>query len=460
MYAMTARGLWVALVCGALIFGVGCGGEETPYQAPTGPSKPQDPDQPGQDQYKLQVVGSPGVQLEQGQLVRIQVLYTNHGQAVGGQPIYFAPKGAYADSRLSIYKVFTDAYGFAETVIQAGQLVTTFTVDASADLDGPVQWTVAVVKKVDPPSTIPILEGDYQLTSYFNIKTDFSGSTLAQVLNVLDKISDDPQDPGKFVVDTVLSKVDNQAVLVVAQLLKPTLYIEVNKLLTSIAPQLVADIKQLAQDLSTIARKFELRSTMRSAVAQFSNQPMLVDHRLTKIAWTLNGTRVEYAFTPPVSAEDVQIASTVDGDTLVAEHSFQIKYGVFLLAALNSLIIPQLDPNASDIASLLQGMVDCQKVATTINNTVGAGGQPLWQAACDAGVKAVGILLADEIAKLDNGDSTLIIAGASKLRDMNSDGRLDAFNNGAWTGSLQLDQCIAPLSGAGNTFYGQLFTTP
>ena len=70
------------------------------------------------------------------------------------------------------------------------------------------------------------------------------------------------------------------------------------------------------------------------------------------------------------------------------------------------------------------------------------------------------ILLADEIAKLDNGDSTLIIAGASKLRDMNSDGRLDAFNNGAWTGSLQLDQCIAPLSGAGNTFYGQLFTTP
>jgi len=454
------RGLpWLSLVCGCLIFG-GCGGETGSTTDPPpkqDPKAPQDPDLPNQDVFQLKIVGNSTLQLQQGQQLTIQVVYSQSGKGLGGQPIYFAPKGAYADSRLTKYKVLTDGYGFAETVVLAGKLPTTFTIEASADKDGPVQWSVSVVKKAEPPPPpTPVLEGSYDLTSHFNIKTDFSGSNLAQVLNMLDKVSDDPQDPGKFIVDSVLAEVSNQTVLAVAQLLKPVLYQEVNKVLYSIAPQLVADIKALAQDLSAIARKFELTSTMVSPVAQPSDKPMIVDHTVKKIAWTLNGTRDEYAFSPAVTVQNVQLTMVGDGDLTVAEHSFKIKYGVFLLAALNNLVIPQVVSGANDIEDVLQSNIDCQKVATTMNNTVGIGGEPLWKLACDAGLKTVALLLEGEIAKLDNGESTLIVAGTSKLRDMNKDAKMDAINNGVWTGSLQIDQCIAPLAGTGNFFFGLL----
>lgn len=469
MFAMTARSSFgrclswlpvVALAC--LIFGgVGCGGEETPPPGENiGPKQPpQDPDQPLTDTYKLQVVGNTSVALEQGKQLTLQVLYTKNGQAFGGQTVYFAPKGAYADSRLSIYQVTTDAYGFAETVLVAGKMITSFTIEASAEKDGPVAWAVSVYQTpTPPPPPTPTLEGNYTVTSDFNIKTDFSGSNLAQVLNILDKMSDDPQDPGQFVVDTVLSKVDNQVVSALAAVVKPTLYQQVNQLLASVAPQLVADLMKLSQDVSTIARHFELTSVMSSPTAQLADKPMLVDHKLTKIAWTLNGVRDEYAFSKPAVAEDVVLTLGADGDMTVAEHSFKIQYGMFLLAAINNLVLPQIDSNAYDIESLLTSRINCGKVATTMNNTVGAGGEALWKMACDTGLKAVALLIEDEIAKLDNGDSVLTLSGTGKLRDMDNDAKLDSLNNGVWIGDIAIDKCIAPLAGAGNTFWGKLST--
>jgi hypothetical protein len=421
--------------------------------------QPKDPED-FHHEYKLQVVGNTAVELQKGHQLSIQVMYTKDGQAFGGQTIYFSPKGAYADSRLSKYQVLTDAYGFAETVIQAGQMVTSFSVEASAAKAGPVKWDVKVAAPAElPPPPVPVLEGAINVTSNFNIKTDFVGSKLAQVLNVLDKISDDPEDPGKFVVDTVLAEVDNQAVLVVASVLKPTLYVEVNKLLNSIAPQLVADIKQLAQDISTIARHFELQSVMVSPTPQQADKPMVVNHNAYKIAWSLQGKRAEYAFNQPPQAKNVLLTWGGDSDLVVAEHDLKIKYGVFLVGAINSLVIPNIEPNANDITSLLQARVNCQKVAETMNNTVGAGGVPLWKLACDTGVAAVAKLLEDQVAQLDNGDSTLSISGVSKLRDMDKNGKLDALNQGVWTGSFKLEKCIAPLAGPQNTFSGKLSTT-
>jgi hypothetical protein len=451
------------VLAGCLIFGgVGCGGDEAPAEVP----KPKDPNKKPEDpenfnpEYKLQIVGNTAVQLQKGHQLSIQVMYTKDGKGFGGQTIYFSPKGAYADSRLSRYQVLTDAYGFAETVIQGGQMVTSYTIEASAAKAGPVKWDVQIVEPAEPPAPpVPVLEGAINVTSNFNIKTDFVGSDLAQVLNVLDKISDDPEDPGKFVVDTVLAEVDNQAVLVIASVLKPTLYVEVNKLLTSIAPQLVADIKQLSADVSTIARHFELQSTMASPTPQQADKPMVVDHTAYKIAWSLQGKRVEYAFSQAPQVKNVQLTWGGDSDLVVAEHDFKIQYGVFLVGAINSLVIPNIEPTANDITSLMQARVNCQKVAETINNTVGAGGVPLWKLACDTGVAAVAKLLEDQIAQLDNGDSTLSVSGVSKLRDLDQDGKLDALNQGVWTGSFKLDKCIAPLAGPQNTFWGQLSTT-
>lgn len=460
MFAITSKRSWgrgltlLRLVaCGALILGA-CGGEPETVDPPPVPEKP-DPE--FQDKYKLRVVGNSTVKLMPGGQVTLQVLYTKNDQGLGGQPISFAVKGALFDTKLSRYQAATDAYGFAETTVTAGQVQTSFAVEATAPKDGPVKWAVEVQSK--PKVLPPNLEGSYGLTSNFDVKTDFTGSKLAGVLNLLDQISDDPLDPGQYVVDAILAKVDNKAVLVVAGVLKPTLYSEVNKLLFSVAPSLVADLKQLAQDLSAIARKFELVSTMKSATVQPSDKPMLVDHTLDKIAWTLKGKREEHSLTPlagsaPV-AKNVQLTLATDGSLIVAQHTFDLDYGAFLLVALNKLVIPQIDSSATDVTSLLQSRVDCQKVAATMNSTVGLGGTSLWKTACDVALKAIGLYIDDEISNLDNGESELILVGAGKLRDMDADGVLDAFNHGVWNGSLQLEQCVAPLNGFANTFWGK-----
>jgi hypothetical protein len=432
-----------------------------PDQPP--PVDTPDPE-PFVDTYKLRLVGNGSVMLYPGQQVTLQVHYAKNGKPFGGQPIYFSFNGAFYDSGLTAYQVVTDSAGFAETVLTAGKLTTTYLVEAQSDKDGPVAWSVQVVPQpAPPPPSVPVLTGTFDVTSNFDVQTNFTGSDLANALNTIYEMTDDPADPGKYVVDMVLDEVDNQAVLVVATLLKPALYAEVNKMFYNAAPTLVAGLKQLGQDISAIARKFELGSAMISATSQPGDKPMTVDHMLKTIAWTLQGQRVEHTFNglglqAPV-VKGVQLVRTTAGDLSVSEHTFKLNYGVFLLAGLESLIIPKLKPGATSLEGLFKSWVNCQSVGQSMNNTVGLGGVPLWQAACDAGLKALAFYLEDTIAKIDNNDSSLTISGTGKLWDANYDGTFDTMNYGIWTGNLKLDQCEAPLSGNTNTFSGTRSTT-
>jgi len=462
---ITLAGRWART--GALVVAVfslgglwACGGEEespAPYVPEVTPEQTPDPEPV--DSYKLTVVGWTNLYLVQGQKVTLQALYTKNGQPEPGAPVAFALQGASTDATLSAAQISTDSGGFADVVLTAGQQLGTFSVQASALGATAVQWSAEVTEKPDTTPPASQLDGTYQLTNKFDVQTNFSGSKFAGVLNVLSQISDDPLDPGKYVVDRVLDAVDNKAVQAVAIVLKPALYKEVNNLLYKIAPKLTATFKQLAKDLSTIARKFDVSSTLTSPAPQPGNLPMVADHELNKIAWTLGGTRVDVTFQQlnlqnPI-AKNVPLTLTNGTDLEIREHTFQLNYGAFLLVALDNLVIPRLEPGAKDIEDLLKAQVDCVKVGQTMNKTVGLGGEQLWVGACNIAVTAIATYLEFEIAGMDSTDSSLTIKGQTKIYDPQKSGTFTLLTKGLWSGTLELQQCKAAVGGPDNRFWGE-----
>jgi hypothetical protein len=460
----TRAGLVVAVLLLGSMVSMGCGGVEeapVPYVPEVTPPE-QIPDPEPVETHKLTIVGWTSLYLVQGQKVTLQVLYTRNGQPEPGQPIAFALKGGTTDATLSAAQISTNSGGFADVVLTAGQLLGQLTVEATSLQVDAVQWAVEVREKPETTPPAPNLDGTYGLTNKFDVQTNFTGSKFAGVLNVLSQISDDPLDPGKYVVDRVLDEVDNKAIQAVALVLKPALYKEVNKLLYAIAPKLTATFKQLAKDLSTIARQFEVVSTLTSPAPQPGNLPMVADHELQEIAWTLGGTRAEVTFKQlnlqnPI-AKNVQLTLANGTDLSIREHTFQLNYGAFLLVALDNLVIPRLEPGAKDLEDLLQAQIDCVKVGQTMNKTIGLGGAQLWVSACNIAVTAVATYMEYEIAAMDSNDTSLTIKGQSKIYDPQKSGTFSLLTKGLWSGTLELQKCKAAVGGPDNRFWGKRTT--
>ena len=86
-------------------------------------------------------------------------------------------------------------------------------------------------------------------------------------------------------------------------------------------------------------------------------------------------------------------ASTLDatGKLDIAEHKLPLSYGKVLRLGLDEVIIPALDPNATNLNELLADLVNCQAVGQAINDALAqqfgfGGGAGTWQTACTAGL--------------------------------------------------------------------------
>jgi hypothetical protein len=461
----------LSLVLG--IAGSGCAGSDAPPVQDDAGSAPQadkgqGPDQtPGPDPdaiYTLTLVGWQDIKVQQGQHVTLQVRYSRNNQVLASESIQFKFVGDSKDSTLSTLSAVTNGQGLAETVLAAGQIVGTFKVEATAAKANPVQWNVEVAEKPVVPPAVNSLSGTLELTSNFDLQGKFDGSELADALNVINEISDEPMDPGKYIVDAILDEIagdiNNQTLFMAASLLKPILYDGVQKLLLSIAPDMIMELKEVAAGLSAVARKFTITSEMVSAAPQPVNANMTVDHGLTKIAWTFKGKKAEYAFyqlgvVPKVNNVALVPNTTVQGGVNISEHTFQLKFGSFLLVALNNLVIPYVNPKANSISTLIGAYVDCPKVAKTINDEVGFGGEAVWANACAIAMSMVTSLVEGKIIDLDQEQSVLTLNGQCKLVDNTTDAFIDAATEGLWTGTMKLSKATTLIGGPNNNFTGK-----
>jgi hypothetical protein len=457
--------------CIVTLLATACGGDPPRYQQPepgTPPGTPPAPNPPtGAD--VLTIVGNTSLKLQQGMKAELKLRYTKDNIGQAGEAIELRWIGNHGDSALTNLMLVTDGQGFAQATLTAGQIVAAYNVQARTQNGTTTQWNIEVQQagNIDNPGSTAGMQmmGTYELTSEFNLDGSFDGSTVAKVLNILDDLSDDPEDPGKFLVELIFDELagdsSNSAVMIIGALFKPVLYQELNKLLGSEAGKLTAQVKDVAAKLSTIMRRFTITSRMSVATPQKINSAIKLDHTLTKISWTLNNVRADYSFIQLGMAEPVvkdlvlTPGAAADGWMTVSKHSFKLKFGSFLVAALNNLVIPQVNKNANSIGSLVGTFINCKDVGSTINETVGVGGSGLWGGICTIALTTLSAYLENELVNIDEDDeSYLEITGPTKVVDKTNDGNVDELQSGQWTGTLDLGDASTTIIGQKNTFVG------
>ena len=121
------------------------------------------------------------------------------------------------------------------------------------------------------------------------------------------------------------------------------------------------------------------------------------------------------------------------------------------------LIIPAIDPTASDLNTLLANLVDCAAVGQAINNALEdqfgyGGGASTWAAACTGGLAYGASTLYSKIDSIDESALEFGLTGAAKAVDKNNDSMVDTIQTGKWNGTLTYGGSPAPLADA--TFIG------
>lgn len=457
----TALVLAVAIGCTACAAGVP---EDGPAPGDTAgknePAPSTDPD--GKKSSKLTIVGFPTLKLDQGKRAALAVRYTTGGKAVVKGRVRFHFSGDPKDALLGDSEVVTDARGMARTQLTAGKLTGKLQVQARATGASAATWYVTVrdasgSTKTTPPK-VNKLFGTFALQSIFSINGKFRGNGLATALNAIDELTDDPDDPGRFVADAMFGQISNPLIAAAAALAKVAITQAINGALRQSAPKLVTDAKQLGADLRALARRFQVSSQMISATAQKVSSRMSVDHKLKALAWTLRGKRGTYGFLQLGQREPVRrgvSASFGGGQLALARHEFDIPFGTFLLAAFNGLAVPAINANAKSIGGLLKGWINCSSVGQSIQNAIQTGGTSFWKATCDAALRVAALQLDAKVAAISKDRATLDIAGRCALSDKNSDSYYDLMTKGQWSGLYKLGAQTAVIAAQTNSFTGK-----
>ena len=129
-----------------------------------------------------------------------------------------------------------------------------------------------------------------------------------------------------------------------------------------------------------------------------------------------------------------------------------VSYGKLLKLALNEMIIPMIDPTATDLKDLLTNAVNCQAIGQDVYDYLGLLSPSTFESACTAGLSAASGLIYNQIANIDGSALEFGIAGTAKGIDSNKDGKMDKIQTGKWGGTLSYAGTPAPLSTA--TFFG------
>jgi hypothetical protein len=463
MFTRSSIRVWAVLGLFGLL--AGCSSDSPPNNNPPvtqqdlGPNPQQTDGQTPNDKYTLSIVGQNSFTLTPGQQATLKVSYMKNETLLPNKVVTFTPKGDAKDTVFTTFTAVTDNLGVASTTVAAGQALTSFQVEATAPQANAVTFSVQVV--AGPPST-PKIAGVFTVVSNFDVTTQFTGTTLGDVLNVLEEMSNHSDDPGHYIVDIIFDEAFkglDPTVQKILNVFRPVLYAQVQALLMKYVPTVVTDVKTIAKDLSDLARRFQLTSSLIAATEQSSDQPMTLTHKLEKISWTLNGINKSYAYADlglGHPQQNVQLTLTKGTTLAISSHSFPLQFGSFLLAGLNELVIPLVQPGATSFAGLLAGWIDCTEVGKTIddgtNNLLGA---TFWKSMCDTALKAAGTYIESQIAKINVGTSSLALtAGTCQITDQNNDLYLDTMSSGLWTGTFTLGSNAAPITGAGNNFTG------
>ncbi len=305
----------------------------------------------------------------------------------------------------------------------------------------------------DGPAPPPPIDptGTFTLRTSLHLAAPLPGATSAILADVR-AATDDPDDPSRFLVDKLISKLPDGRTKTIAGELAPFLAAYLDARLAETSPRLLPGMHAVSDALASFSQELQPIEELRVAPdAPPAERTAPADHAAT-IAIT--GLRIGKLDVPlavggiPEPAVAARVSYTA-GALTVGAHRLALPYSRLVRLALDRGIIPAVDPQASDLPTLLVDLVDCDHVGETMAEGVGVGPASVYADACVIALRAVAAEWYEHLDALDGMTVDLAISGDARALDLDGDGRLDAIANGIWTGTL------ADVSVAGSTFEGK-----
>jgi hypothetical protein len=295
------------------------------------------------------------------------------------------------------------------------------------------------------------------MTSTFDLATNAPGK-VGEVANMFIAATDGGDDPANWILEQIINKMSNGTLKSFLNGARPFVAGYLNDKLLDIAPDFVDTFIQLGNDFGQAAKNFGLQETLdvSGAPGAFTSTVSAVG-----VKFQIDNIETDILFADnsmaPVSAASVGITLDQTGKLDIAEHKLPLSYGKVLKLGLDKVLIPAVDPTATNLQTLLTHLIDCAAVGQAINDAlvdaVGiGGGAGTWQTACNAGLVFGSSAIYGKIDSIDSSALEFGLVGTAKAVDTNADHKIDRIQTGQWTGTLSYSGTPAPLSGA--TFVG------
>jgi hypothetical protein len=300
------------------------------------------------------------------------------------------------------------------------------------------------------------VSGRYTVRSTFDLATNAPG-TVGAVVNTLIDATDDPDDPSSWILAQLISQLPDGTIKNTLDGARQLVAGYLNDRLLQFAPRFVGTIVELSNDFGQVARNFGMIEELDIAGDAVTGE-FTATHTVVGAHFKVDNVKRDLAFADygldDVVATNVSISLSPTRKLEIGEHRLPISYGKVLRIALDEVVIPLIDPNANDLAELLQNLVNCNAVGTMLANQYTSGvGASTIATACDAGLALGASYIYSKVNDIDRAALDFEISGTAKTVDKNNDRRLDTIQSGTWTGDTSYAGARAPLASA--TFYGE-----
>lgn len=298
--------------------------------------------------------------------------------------------------------------------------------------------------------------GMYQIDSEFDLISSMPG-TVGEVTNTFIEMTDDPYDPASWLIDRILAEWDGGVIEDIVEGARPALDRWMHEEMLENSPDLVAQLVDVGDQFGQVTRAFGINSTLE--VAGDSGDGLSATHTAMGYHFRIDGA--EHAWTldelerDPVEVEGVGVE--FDGTSMsLSEHSIPLQYGGFLAMVLDDVIIPEVNPNASDLGDLFLSLVDCAAIGQRIFAELEFGNAGLYEGLCEMGLESGAGFIMEKLVSIDEeAQVRLIISGAARAADQSGDRRIDTLTKGEWAGAIDYAGSSGALLDNANTFEGQ-----
>jgi hypothetical protein len=305
----------------------------------------------------------------------------------------------------------------------------------------------------DPPPAPLDATGKYTMHSTFDIATNLPG-TAGDVVSTIIEITDDADDPTRWLLDQIIAHVPNDTVRDILSASEDFVAGYLNDRLLDLAPDFLSTMVLVSRDLGDVGKHFGLNETLELAHA---GTGYMAVHTVTGAHFKLGDQEGDYALAnyqlPNVTVSNVAVTMDPTGQLTIEAHDVSLAYGQLLRLGLDAAIIPALDASAHNLGELLANKAHCQEIGAAIADAIHIGSASLFKSACTNGLNAAATFVYSKISSIDGAALKFGLTGSARATDKNNDRKIDAIQTGSWSGTLSYGATPTPLLPA--TFFGE-----